>query len=287
MPLVMAKAMTSAATPAATPATEIAVTTPTTACRRLALRYRAARKNSNRIEPGFSGVAFPGLLFLGGNHSPGYAQVVVPIVGAHSDDGFADFARSYVQCDAKRIVFGSGVGDLSPRLDVHPWSCVQRVLGVSDGRECILCVERHLELLGAMSAITIGGFGCCLEVENYRRRCVNLETIAYLLAGKRVGGSVGGSVGSHDFDLVSTVGNQGCVKAVGLVCDLVLEQAPHGFAIATQIEGVDEVVAIFVMGCPAHGDCCSVLGGNERRCSVGAGDFYACGWRGKCNVDGL
>ena len=42
MPLVMASAMISAATPAATPAMEMAVTTPTTACRRLALRYRAA-----------------------------------------------------------------------------------------------------------------------------------------------------------------------------------------------------------------------------------------------------
>ena len=38
MPLVMASAMISAATPAATPATEIVVTTPTTACRRLAFR---------------------------------------------------------------------------------------------------------------------------------------------------------------------------------------------------------------------------------------------------------
>ena len=42
MPLVMARAMMSAATPAVTPATEMTVTTPTTACRRLAFRYRAA-----------------------------------------------------------------------------------------------------------------------------------------------------------------------------------------------------------------------------------------------------
>ena len=49
MPLVMASAMISAATPAATPATEMDVTTPTTACRRLALRYRAATKSSKRI----------------------------------------------------------------------------------------------------------------------------------------------------------------------------------------------------------------------------------------------
>ena len=38
MPLVMARAMIKAATPAVTPATEIAVTTPTTAWRRLAFR---------------------------------------------------------------------------------------------------------------------------------------------------------------------------------------------------------------------------------------------------------
>ncbi len=38
MPLVMARAMISAATPAATPAMEMEVTTPTTACRRLAFR---------------------------------------------------------------------------------------------------------------------------------------------------------------------------------------------------------------------------------------------------------
>ena len=49
MPLVMARAMMSAATPAATPAMEMAVTTPTTACRRLALRYRAATYSSKRM----------------------------------------------------------------------------------------------------------------------------------------------------------------------------------------------------------------------------------------------
>ncbi len=45
----MARAIMSAATPAVTPAMEMTVTTPTTACRRLALRYRAATYNSNRI----------------------------------------------------------------------------------------------------------------------------------------------------------------------------------------------------------------------------------------------
>jgi acetyl-CoA carboxylase carboxyltransferase component len=45
----MASAMMSEATPAATPMTEMAVMTPTTACRRLARRYRAAMKSSNRI----------------------------------------------------------------------------------------------------------------------------------------------------------------------------------------------------------------------------------------------
>src|SRR5271157_1710863 len=50
MPLVMARAMMSAATPAATPAMEMTVTTPTTACRRLALRYRDATYSSKSIE---------------------------------------------------------------------------------------------------------------------------------------------------------------------------------------------------------------------------------------------
>ena len=59
MPLVIASAMISAATPAATPATEIAVTTPTTACRRLALRYRAATKSSKRILISHGGLTSP------------------------------------------------------------------------------------------------------------------------------------------------------------------------------------------------------------------------------------
>src|ERR1700743_2400309 len=50
IPVVIASAMISAATPAATPATEIAVITPTTACRRLARRYRAAMKSSKRMK---------------------------------------------------------------------------------------------------------------------------------------------------------------------------------------------------------------------------------------------
>jgi len=81
----------SAATPAATPATEMAVTTPTTACRRLALRYRAAKTVQIALRLGFLM-----LLFLGRDDVFGYADVVVPIEGADSDEVFADFAGRHV-----------------------------------------------------------------------------------------------------------------------------------------------------------------------------------------------
>ena len=86
MPLVMARAMMSAATPAVTPAMEMAVTTPTTAWRRLAFRYRAATKSSNRIVPASI------LQSSRGDHGFGYADVFVPVVDAHGDEVFTGFA---------------------------------------------------------------------------------------------------------------------------------------------------------------------------------------------------
>ena len=49
IPLVIASAIISAATPAATPVMEMTVTMPTTACLRLAFRYRAATPSSKRM----------------------------------------------------------------------------------------------------------------------------------------------------------------------------------------------------------------------------------------------
>src|ERR1700733_4404924 len=50
MPLVMASEMISEATPTATHTMEMTLITPTTARRRFALKYRAATKNSKRID---------------------------------------------------------------------------------------------------------------------------------------------------------------------------------------------------------------------------------------------
>ena len=94
----------SAATPAATPAMEMAVTTPTTACRLLALRYRAATKSSNRILP----VSFlrACLLCCGGAEDGfGYADVVVAVVDAHGDEVFAGFSFEGLGGNLEVVVF--------------------------------------------------------------------------------------------------------------------------------------------------------------------------------------
>src|SRR5512146_1053798 len=108
MPFVMARAMISAATPAATPATEMAVTTPTTACRRLALRYRAAKNSSNRIR----------LLILGWNHRLCRAYVFEPVVSAHCDQMLAHLAVLRVNRNEERIVLTLRIGDLVHRLHI-------------------------------------------------------------------------------------------------------------------------------------------------------------------------
>ena len=60
---------------------------------------------------------------------------------------------------------------------------------------------------------------------------------------------------------VAAVGNQRGVEAVGFVGDFVLEQAPDGFAVAAQIERVDQVVAVVIVRGPADGDGGAILGG--------------------------
>ena len=151
MPLVMARAMMSAATPAATPAMEMAVTTPTTACRRLALRYRAARKSSNRMVLGFY------LLIAGhGEDGFGYADVVVTVVDADGDEVLAGLAVSASSGNVNVIVLALGVGELADGLDVLPGAGVERVFGVGDGREGVFGVEGDVNMAWARSVRAFG-----------------------------------------------------------------------------------------------------------------------------------
>src|SRR3569623_1990227 len=132
MPLVMARAMMSAATPAVTPAMEMPVTTPTTACRRLALRYRAATMRSNRIYARFSSP----ILFRSraGDYGFGYAHVFAPVVDANSDEVFPGFAFKRLGWDLEVVVLAFGVRELADWIDVLPRACVDGVLGVGNGR---------------------------------------------------------------------------------------------------------------------------------------------------------
>src|ERR1039457_65919 len=217
MPLVMASAMTSAATPAATPAMEMVVTTRTTACRRLALRYRVARKSSNRIKSAL----LARLLRLGGDHRLGHTHVVVPVVDADGDQVLGEFASGRVERDAQLIVFAPGVGELADRFDELPRSRVERVFGVSDGRKRILGVEGHPKRLRAGRVRAIGFSFNRLQSADHRRRGVYLEPLALLCAGEGIGGGMRGGGGGPGPDLIAAIGNQRCVETVGLVGDAV------------------------------------------------------------------
>ena len=122
MPLVMASAMISAATPAATPTMEITVTTPTTACRRLALRYRAANKSSNRM----------GLIHC--PCSPAGTTVfatptfVIAIVGTNRDELLAGLPLASAPSDADLVMLMLESEMLADRLDILPWPRIERVL---------------------------------------------------------------------------------------------------------------------------------------------------------------
>ena len=74
-------------------------------------------------------------------------------------------------------------------------------------------------------------------------------------------------VGRNDFDAIAAVGDERGVEAVGLVGDVVFKQVPIVFAVAAEIERIDEVVAVFIVGGPANGNGGAVFDGRER--SVG------------------
>src|SRR5690348_11267006 len=131
MPLVTASAIISAATPAVTPATEIAVTTPTTAWRRLAFRYRAAMKNSNRILNSRA-------TSLGGSRESGlcYADIFKSVIDAHGQQMFSRFVAGDLQTEVVVLLFR--VRQFAHRSDKLPCPCIQRVLGMRD-RRCRVC----------------------------------------------------------------------------------------------------------------------------------------------------
>jgi len=73
------------------------------------------------------------LLFLGRDDRFGYADVVVPIEGADSDEVFADFAGRHVKRDFERVMLRARIGDLINWFNVLPRSRIKRVLGMGDG----------------------------------------------------------------------------------------------------------------------------------------------------------
>ena len=142
--------------------------------------------------------------------------------------------------------------------------------------------------LGQWAAFAIDRLSDGFEIRNHRRRGVDLEAVADLFAGERVAGGVGGRVRGDDLEPVAAIGNQRGVEAVGLVGDLVLEQAPDCFAVAAQIEGVDEVIAIVVVRSPADGHSGAVFVGLQRLVCAGVkGDCGTLAGRRERDVYGL
>ena len=91
-------------------------------------------------------------------------------------------------------------------------------------------------------------------------------------------GAVRGRVGCDDLNAITAVGNECGVEAVGFVGDVVFEQVPIVFAVAAEIERVDEVVAVFIVRGPANGDGGAVFDGWKRRAGAAGIDRNDEGW---------
>ena len=113
---------------------------------------------------------------------------------------------------------------------------------MSDGRGCVVSVECNLEGPGTSLPCACRRLDGGFDVRDHGRRGVYLETLADLLAGEGAPGGVRGSIGGNNLDVVSAVGNLHGVEAIGLLGDLVLEQTPDGFAIAMNVERVDQII---------------------------------------------
>ena len=61
----------------------------------------------------------------------------------------ADLARLRVHRDVKFVVLVLRIGELADRIDILPRACVERILGVRDGRGGIFGVEADEERLAA------------------------------------------------------------------------------------------------------------------------------------------
>ncbi len=174
------------------------------------------------------------------------------------------FALDGLGRDLEIVVFALGIGELANGVDVLPGAGVECVLGVSDGRCRILCVEGYVNgrWAGRLCAFCQRLFS--MQIADDRRCGVDFEALAFLGAGESFSGVVGGRIGRNDFDSVSAVGNKRGVEAVGFVGDSVFQQMPIMFTVAAEVKRVDKVVAVVVMSRPANCDGGAVLDGRER-----------------------
>ncbi len=190
--------------------------------------------------------------FLGRNHCFCHAHIVVTVVCADGDQVFnlRSIGRSR---NENVIVLPLRVRESADRLDVLPRACIERIFGMSDGREAILGVKGQMELLRAWLLLANDIFERSLERGDDGRCGVHFEALADLFAGERFSGSVRGRIGGDDLDLVAAVGNQRGIKTVRLVGHLFFEQPPDALAVSAQEERVGEVIAVVVVRRPA--DC--------------------------------
>src|SRR5208282_2299156 len=132
--------------------------------------------------------------------------------------------------------------------------------------------EADIYLLAGLLAELLSGLLVILPVNDsgsqvldHRSRSIDLEAGADTLGVERLSGRMRGRIGGDDLHGVAAVWQKTGVERIVAIGEVALQQQPARFAVATVVDGVDELVVVVVMGRPADANRVAVAHGRRRR----------------------
>ena len=102
------------------------------------------------------------------------------------------------------------------------------------------------------------------QILDSRRGSIHLKSPAYFLCRQSFTGRMRWRVRSHNFHRVTAVRQQAGVERIGLVSQIVLQQKPARFAVATVVNRIQELIVILIVRAPFHSNRVAIVGAGHR-----------------------
>src|SRR5438552_7780989 len=104
----------------------------------------------------------------------------------------------------------------------------------------------------------------CRQVLDLWWSSVHLDAGALFFCGQSLIGRMGRSIRGYHLEGVTSVRQKGSVKGVELVGQVVFEQQPAAFSVPAIIDGVDHLIVVVIVYCPAHANGIAITDAGRR-----------------------